>query len=156
MTGSIDDIIQGLEAYKKQLRAKADALAKALAEAGIDAVSIGYSNTGYLGDDHVDVTVEERGPGSYAILASGHAVLFLEFGSGVTMGYGHPEPRNYGPGTYPGQKHAMTGMGWWLPKSAGAHGGEHTYGNAPSAAMYLTGKNLHGIVTQAAREVFGR
>lgn len=151
MTGSIDDIIRALEAYKKQLRAKADALAKALADAGAGAVSIGFAGTGYLGDDHVDVTVEERGPGRYTILASGHAVLFLEFGSGVTMGYGHPDPRKYGPGTYPGQTHAMTGKGWWLPKSAG---GGHTYGNAPSAAMYHTGKSLHQMVEQAAREVF--
>lgn len=152
MGGSIDDMILRLQDYKKTLKAKADMLAKVLAEAGAQAASISFKGTGYLGNDHVDVTVEDRGPGSYAIIANGEAVLFLEFGAGVTMGYGHPEPGEYGPGTYPGQKYAMTGKGWWLPK---AKGGGHTYGNPPTAAMYYTAKSLHALVERAAREVFG-
>ena len=152
MRGSIDDIIKGLEDYKKSLKAKADALLKALAEAGVEAASISFHGTGYLGDDNVEVTVEQRGPGSFAVVASGKAVLFLEFGAGVTMGGGHPNPMGYGPGTYPGKGHWDDPKGWWLPKEAG---GGHTYGNAPSAAMYHTGKSLHAIVADAAREVFG-
>ena len=155
MKGSIDDYIRLLQDYKKQLRAKADLLARKLAEAGAEVVSVQYQVASYLGDKDVDVSVEERGPGSYAIVASGQTVLILEFGAGVTFGYGHPEPGEYGPGTYPGQKHAMTGRGWYLPKSAGAHGGEHTYGNPPSAAMYYTAKSLREVIEQAAREVFG-
>ena len=152
MRGSIDDVIQGLQDYKKQLTVKADALLKALADAGAGAAQISFAGTGYMGNDDVDVSVVQRGPLSYAIEANGEAVLFLEFGAGVTMGGGHENPMGYGPGTYPGKGHWDDPNGWWLPRSAG---GGHTYGNAPSMAMYHTGKSLHAVVAQAAREVFG-
>lgn len=45
MNGSVNDIIQGLEAYKKSLKVKADALAKALADAGCEAVRVTYAGT---------------------------------------------------------------------------------------------------------------
>ena len=154
MNGSIDDIIKGLEDYKKGLRAKADALVKALAEAGCEAVTVTYAGTRYTGPRDENVTVEERGEGQYAIVASGETVLFVEFGAGVYLGGGHPQAAEfgYGPETYPGQVHAADPRGWWLPKSAG---GGHTYGNAPSAAMYHTAKSMRKMVEQAARAVFG-
>lgn len=153
MNGSIDDIIKGLEDYKKSLKAKADALARALAEAGCEAVTVTYAGTRYKGPRDENVTVEEHGEGRYAIVASGQTVLFVEFGAGVYLGGGHPNPMGYGPETYPGQVHAADPRGWWLPKSAG---GGHTYGNAPSAAMYHTAKSLRQMVEQAAMGVFGR
>ena len=155
MNGSIDDIIKGLESYKRSLKVKADALVKALAEAGATNVSLVYATTPYTGHKNADVTVEERGPGKYAIVASGQTVLFLEFGAGVTYGNGHPNQMEYGPGTYPGQTHAMDPGGWYLPKDVFGKSGVHTYGNAPSAAMYQTGKGLREMVEQAAKAVFG-
>ena len=155
MNGSIDDIINGLESYKRSLKVKADALVKALADMGATNVSLIYARTPYTGPKITDVTVEERGEGKYAIVASGQTVLFLEFGAGVTYGEGHPNPMGYGPGTYPGKGHWNDPNGWYLPKSALGKSGIHTYGNAPSAAMYYTGKGLHQMVKQAAREVFG-
>ena len=154
MRGSIDDIIKGLEDYKKSLKAKADALVKALAEAGCEAVTVTYAGTRYKGPRDENVTVEERGEGKYAIVASGQTVLFVEFGAGVYLGGGHPQASEfgYGPATYPGQVHAEDPRGWWLPKEAG---GGHTYGNAPSAAMYHTAKSLREMLLQAARGVFG-
>lgn len=157
MRGSIDDIIQGLQDYKKSLRAKADALVKALAEAGCEAVTVTYAGARYTGPRDEHVTVEERGPGKYAIVASGQTVLFVEFGAGVTLGGGHPEAEafGYGPTTYPGQIHAADPNGWYLPKSATGKSGVHTYGNAPSAAMYHTAKSLRAMLEQAAKAVFG-
>ena len=155
MRGSIDDIINGLEAYKISLKAKADALVKALAEAGCEAVSVTYAGTHYVGPRDENVTVEERGEGRYAIVASGETVLFVEFGAGVYLGGGHPDPMGYGPGTYPGNGHWDDPNGWYLPKSAAGSRGVHTYGNVPSAAMYHTAKSLRAMVEQAARGVFG-
>ena len=155
MGGGIDAIIQGLEDYKKSLKAKADALVRALAEMGATNVSLIYARTPYTGPKITDVTVEERGEGKYAIVASGQTVLFLEFGAGVTYGDGHPQPMGYGPGTYPGKGHWDDPEGWYLPKSAAGARGVHTYGNAPSAAMYHTAKGLYEMVEQAARGVFG-
>ena len=153
MASSIDDIIKGLEDYRDSLKIKADALVKALAEAGAEAVTVTYASTPYTGPRDEDVTVEQRGELSYAIVASGQTVLFVEFGAGVYLGGGHPKPMGYGPGTYPGNGHWDDPRGWWIPK---AKGGGHTYGNAPSAAMYHTGKSLHAMVQQAAKGVFGR
>lgn len=155
MNGSIDDIINGLEAYKRGLKVKADALVRALAEAGATNVSLVYARTPYTGPKITDITVEEHGAGKYAIVASGQTVLFLEFGAGVTYGQGHPNPMGYGPGTYPGKGHWDDPNGWYLPKSATGKSGVHTYGNAPSAAMYQTGKGLREMIEQAARGVFG-
>lgn len=154
MNGSIDDMIQRLHDYKKSLKAKADLLVKTLAEAGAEAVRITYGAWPYRGPKDFEVSVEERGPGSYAIVASGQTVLILEFGAGVTYSATqHPMAADfgYGPGTYPGQIHAMDKRGWYLPKAAG---GGHTYGNPPNAAMYYTAKSLREVIEQAAREVF--
>ena len=155
MNGSIDDIIKGLESYKRTLKVKADALVKALAEAGCEAVTVTYAGTRYTGPRDEKVTVEERGPGKYAIVASGQTVLFVEFGAGVYLGGGHPNPMGYGPGTYPGKGHWDDPNGWYLPKSTMGKSGVHTYGNAPSAAMYHTAKSLREMVEQAAKAVFG-
>jgi len=158
MRGSIDEIIKGLEDYKRSLKSKADALVKALAEAGCEAVSITYGAWPYKGSREAEVTVEQRGPAQYAIVASGETVLILEFGAGVSYSaIQHPlaEEMGYGPGTYPGQVHAMDPRGWYLPKSAAGRNGVHTYGNAPSMAMYNTGKSLREVVQQVAKEVFG-
>ena len=96
MRGSVDDIIRGLQDYKKSLRAKADALMKALAEAGCEAVTVTYAGARYTGPRDEHVSVEERGPGEYAIVASGQTVLFVEFGAGVTLGGGHPQAGEFG------------------------------------------------------------
>ena len=157
MKGSISDIIKGLEDYKNGLKAKADALAKALADAGCNAVKVSYAGAHYTGPRDENVTVEPRGEGKYAIVASGETVLFVEFGAGVYLGGGHPQADEfgYGPTTYPGQVHAADPNGWYLPKSAMGKSGIHTYGNAPSAAMYNTAKSLRAMVEQAAKAVFG-
>ena len=153
---SIDGIIHWLDGYKNSLKSKADALVKALADAGCEAVSVTYGSWPYKGPRDVDVTVEQRGQNTYAIVASGETMLFLEFGAGVSYSANqHPlaGEMGYGPGTYPGQVHAMDLWGWYLPKSAGRG---HTYGNPPSMAMYNTGKSLRDVIEQAAKGVFGR
>lgn len=153
---SIDAAIKALEDYKKWIQGKAAELAKRLAEIGADNASVGYFLVKYDGPRDIDVTVESRGENTYAIVASGHPVLVIEFGAGVTYGYGHPmaSEMGYGPGTYPGQVHAMTGKGWYLPKSVAGRSGVHTYGNPPSMTMYKTAKDLREDLERIAREVF--
>lgn len=151
-TTSINAAIKELKDYQRTLELKAGMIAERLAERGVPIASARFDSTPYMGNNKdVSVTVESReGNTSYAIVASGEVVLILEFGAGV-IGYGHPEPGPYGPGTYPGQTHALDPRGWWIPKD---HGGGHTYGNPPGMAMYLTAKELAGMVEEVAREVF--
>lgn len=152
---SIKAAAKELRDYAHGLQAKADAIASRLASMGATNVSIGFARAYYDGPKDVVVTVEQQGPGTYAIVAAGTTVLIIEFGAGVTMGYGHPEPGPYGPGTYPGQKRAMNPNGWWFKDHEGetefAH---HTYGNPPSMTMYLTAKDLRAEIERVVQEVF--
>lgn len=152
---SVDKAIKELNAYKNSIGRKLDELCKRLAAIGATNVSLGYSRAVYTGKKDVNVSVEKTQNG-YAIVAEGETVLFLEFGAGVTYGYGHPKPEvdgvHMGPGTYPdGKGHWDDPKGWWIPSEAG---GGHTYGNPPSAAMYQTAKDLRDIILDIAKEVF--
>lgn len=148
---SINSAVKELKKIDAEWDRKIDTLIKRLAIIGATKASIGFSRAVYSGDNDVSVSVEQIENG-YAIKAAGEAVLFIEFGAGVTYGYGHPEPMQYGPGTYPSDKgHWNDPKGWWLPKSSG---GGHTYGNPPSATMYHTAKDLESEILRVSREVF--
>lgn len=150
---SIDAAVKEILDYADWVKRKMAELARRLADMGAVNVSLGYSRAVYTGGNDISVTVEQQGENSYAIIANGEAVLFVEFGAGVTYGYGHPQPSfegtPMGPGTYPSEKgHWNDPKGWWIP------GGEHTYGNPPSMTMYLTAKELRNQLEDIAREVF--
>jgi hypothetical protein len=151
-TASIDKAVSEIKDYAKWVQRKANELAKRLADIGAVNVSLGFARAVYTGEKDITVTVDQQGPNTYAIIASGETVLIVEFGAGVTYGYGHPEPSvdgtAMGPTTYPGQKHAADPKGWWIP------GGEHTYGNPPSMTMYMTAKELRSELERIAKEVF--
>lgn len=147
---SINKAIKDIRKLNAEWDRKIDEVTRRLAEIGATKASLGFSRAVYTGDNDVSISVEPIENG-YSIIASGEAVLFIEFGSGVTYGYGHPAPKNYGPGTYPGNGHWDDPKGWWLPKDKG---GLHTYGNPPSATMYQTGKELQQEILRIAREVF--
>lgn len=147
---SINKAIKDIRELNAEWDRKIDEVTRRLAEIGATKASLGFSRAIYTGDNDVSISVEPIENG-YSIIASGEAVLFIEFGSGVTYGYGHPAPMNYGPGTYPGNGHWDDPRGWWLPKDKG---GLHTYGNPPSATMYQTGKELQQEILRIAREVF--
>ncbi len=147
---SINKAIKDIRKLNAEWDRKIDEVTRRLAEIGATKASLGFSRAVYTGDNDVSISVEPIENG-YSIIASGEAVLFIEFGSGVTYGYGHPAPMNYGPGTYPGNGHWDDPRGWWLPKNKG---GTHTYGNPPSATMYQTGKELQQEILRIAREVF--
>lgn len=152
-TESLAKVIKELEDYKVRLKQKVEMLCLRLAEIGAVRVSLGYARAIYSGKKDISVVVEAI-PNGYAIVANGEALLFCEFGTGVTYGYGHPEATQYGmgPGTYPDSKgHWDNPKGWWLPKEKG---GGHTYGNPPNAVMYRTARELEQELVQIAREVF--
>jgi hypothetical protein len=103
--------------------------------------------------DDITYDIEDRGDGVYAIIVNGVTAVIIEFGAGVTRGYGHPQADEFGfgPGTFPGQTHAMDPNGWYLPKSKG---GGHTDGNPPSKTMYNEAKKLREQLAEIAMEVF--
>lgn len=150
----IQKIQDELVVYRKWQEEKARELAERLASLGATVASIRFSRAVYTGKKDVDVTVEEL-PNGYKVKADGESVLFIEFGSGVTYGYGHPEAGEFGmgPGTYPdGKGHWDDPKGWYLPKSAG---GGHTFGNPPAMPMYEARKAIEQELQRIVKEVFG-
>ena len=150
----IQKIQDELTVYRKLQEEKARELAERLASLGATVASIRFSRAVYTGQKDVDVTVEEM-PNGYKVKADGESVLFIEFGSGVTYGYGHPEAGEFGmgPGTYPdGKGHWDDPKGWYLPKSAG---GGHTFGNPPAMPMYEARKAIEQELPRIVKEVFG-
>lgn len=153
----IDDVISELSNYA--VRQKATELCSRLASMGAVKVSLDYARAVYTGENDISVSVEEIGDGRFSITASGAVVLIVEFGAGITYGDGHPlaGQYGYGPGTYPGQTHALDPAGWWLPKAkrgTAADEYQHTYGNPPSMTMYNTAKDLKDEIQRVAMEVF--
>jgi hypothetical protein len=147
-TAGINELKGGLKEFDRWVERKSSELASRLAEMGATKAEVNFSAAYYDGNYDVSVSVEERGKNSYAVVASGATVLFVEFGSGL-IGYGHPEPHGYGPGTYPSDKgHWSDPNGWWY-----AHG-RRSHGNPPSAAMYNAVKELEMELAQVVREVF--
>lgn len=150
----IQKIQDELVVYRKWQEEKARELAERLASLGATVASIRFSRAVYTGQKDVDVSVEEL-PNGYKVKADGESVLFIEFGSGVTYGYGHPEAGEFGmgPGTYPdGKGHWDDPKGWFLPKSAG---GGHTFGNPPAMPMYEARKAIEQELPRIVKEVFG-
>lgn len=149
----IQKIQDELMVYRKWQEEKARELAERLAALGATVASIRFSRAVYTGKKDVDVTVEAL-PNGYKVKADGESVLFIEFGSGVTYGYGHPEAGEFGmgPGTYPdGKGHWDDPKGWYLPKSAG---GGHTFGNPPAMPMYEARKAIEQELPKIVKEVF--
>lgn len=154
---SVSACIREIEAYKKWVIEKTHELAERLAKFGLQRVQVGYAAALYDEDKtqrDVTLTVEQRGEGQYAIVAYGYDVLFLEFGSGIKYGAGHPLNSKFGmgPGTFPGQTHVPNpGYWWYTGEDEKSH---YSVGNAPSMVMYLTGMELRWEVERIAKEVF--
>jgi hypothetical protein len=147
---SIKNGIRELRIYKKWVEAKETELRMRLAQLGATVASIQFSRAIYNGSK--DVTVRVDATGTVAVIyAEGESVAFIEFGSGIKYGYGHPQAGEHGvgPGTYPGKGHWDNPKGWWY-----GHG-QHSYGNPPAMAMYDAVQTMTAEITSIAREVFG-
>ena len=148
---SIKSGIKELQKYKRWIIDKEAELRSRLASLGATVASIEFSRAIYNGSNDVSVRVDDTG--SVAVIyAEGESVAFIEFGSGIKYGYGHPQAGEHGmgPGTYPGKGHWDNEKGWWY-----GHG-QHSYGNPPAMAMYDAVQKMTEELTRIAREVFRR
>jgi len=158
---SIDEAAKKLETAAADLDRKTREICERLATIGAVRASLDYARVPLDGPKDVTVTVEPFGNG-YKVIASGETVLFLEFGSGALYGYGHPEPGEYGPGTWPDPHyrrdpangaiiyHWNDPQGWCIPKEKG---GGHTYGNPPAMGMYNASRDIRDNIKRIVEEV---
>ena len=130
----------------------------------MERASVKFSQAVYDGTNDVSVTVELRGNNVRAVVATGGATLFIEFGTGVTYPDNHPEARdrNMKRGEY-GQGHGKQ-QSWGYYGEPGTNGVLKekknggivviTHGNPANMPMYETKKELQFQLTQIAKEVF--
>lgn len=150
-TAGIERLQKELTDYRQWQKQKAKELAERCAMLGVQVARVQFERGSYLGEKDVSVTAEPKGNG-YIVRADGKSVLFIEFGTGITYGFGHPEAQEHGmgPGTYPdGKGHWNDPRGWYIP------GGQHTYGNPPAMPMYTARKTIEEELPRIVKEVFG-
>lgn len=152
---SIKDAAKELRTYAEWVEKKEVELRSRLAALGASVARIQFAGATYDGTNDVSVRVDDTG--SVAVIyAEGEAVAFIEFGSGATMGYGHPDAGKHGvgPGTWStneslgGKGHWDNPNGWYY-----AHG-KKSHGNPPAMAMVAARDAIVEGVTRIAREVF--
>lgn len=160
------DAERQIQEYKATLNQKAQDLAKALAQKGIDVATVRFANAQYAGDN--DVTVEHdpvQTPNGFAIVAHGKAVAFIEFGTGVMhSAYGGELPDSVGEhGTYGKEngKHKR----WYYYGESGNAGTpvkevdgkgqlNYTSGNDAAMAMWGAVEEMASQVEATWREVW--
>ena len=159
-----DSLIQKIEDLGNWQSDRAIVFADRLAQEGMEIASIKFSQAVYDGTNDVSVTVEPRGNNVRAVVATGGATLFIEFGTGVTYPDDHPEAGELGMkrGEY-GQGHGKQ-HSWGYYGDPGTNGVLKekknggfvviTHGNPANIPMYETVKELQDRLTEIAKEVF--
>lgn len=159
-----DSLIRKIEDLGNWQSDRAIVFADRLAQEGMEIASIKFSQAVYDGTNDVSVTVEPRGNNVRAVVATGGATLFIEFGAGVTYPDDHPEAGELGikRGEY-GQGHGKQ-HSWGYYGDPGTNGVLKekknggfvviTHGNPANMPMYETVKELQDRLTEIAKEVF--
>lgn len=159
----LDELIDQLGNYANSLEKRAGEICQRLAQIGYDVAYQIMSGHVYSGETINSLTIEERSPTEYVLWAESKALLFFEFGAGVNGG-GHPQAGEFGfgPGTYPGQTHALDPKGWWFPTDdpnlivrtgEDGQGYGHSYGNPPHMPFYNAGARIKEDLERVAKEV---
>ncbi len=157
---NLDKVISQIESYRKGLQNKINRFLERLSTLGAYRARIEFTNAMYAGTNDVEISVEPTKTG-YKVVASGQAVLFIEFGTGV-LNPEHPQSSEFGfsHGTY-GLGKGANEKGWVYVGEQGnagqpiREGVYHTYGNPPAKAMYNAAKDMKTEIYAIAKEVFG-
>ena len=142
-----------LEDTRNRMHGMALEVAEKLATRGAVEASSRFRSAAYTGDNDTQIDVVRTSDG-WSIEATGKSVLFIEFGSGVRYGYGHPQAGEFGfgPGTWSegpnGRGMWDNEKGWYTPDR------EHTYGNPPAMAMYHASRAIKNALPEVFSEVF--
>ena len=154
-TSSIRAAISELKSFRASLETKKNKLLERLGEIGVYEASVRFTSAMYDGVNDSHVSLETTNDG-YAIVASGHAVAFIEFGSGVyhNTGEPYPDPRPegiVGIGEY--------GKGYgkrqtWVYRD-GAGEKVFTHGNPAAMPLWYASEEMRSKIEKIAKEVFG-
>lgn len=160
----IDNAVKELKAWEQWLQQKTKEFVKALGEEGVQLTSAKFASAAYDGTNDVSCEMEQRGETTVAVMAIGGAVLFIEFGTGVTYPDNHPAK----PAGILGRGEYGYGLGklktWRYTGDPGTNGevitsGKHagevrTHGNPANMSMYLSIRELEEKFEEIARRVY--
>lgn len=153
-SAGIDHAIQELENYRTWLIERTKVLLEALAAEGVSIASVRFQQAIYDGDNDVTCSIEERGKNKVAVVATGKATLFIEFGTGIAYPDSHPEGADTGM-VHGSWSESELGKGHWDDRNGWyyAHG-KKSRGNPANMSMYGTIRELETRFTEIARAVF--
>lgn len=158
-------VARSIESYANQLDSKMRTFLERLAQIGISSADASFRSAAYDGVNDVVVNstpvwVDER---TIAVQASGRAILFIEFGTGVFNPGVHPLANELGMirGEY-GKGHGKQ-ESWIYIGEPGTHGEVldsdrnvvRTRGNNASRSMYDAAEIMRNEIKRIAKEVFG-
>ena len=157
---SIDNAIRELRNYQNSLERKCEMLVDKLSEIGLVCVKAVLSkhrsgSGATIGSVRIEFSTQD-GIKSANIIVESKAILFLEFGSGITYNQSESHPKasemGYGVGTYPNQTHAFDENGWWYQDDNGEW--KHSYGIKADMPMYKGAMEMYDKLLGVAKEVF--
>lgn len=163
-TATIRAAVKEMEAYRDNVAAAGEKIAKALADMGYQVAYGIMSGHVFTGEMIGNLEVVKAGEGQYILRDQSKAILFFEFGAGARYGGGHPwnDDFGYGPGTYPGNGHWDDPKGWWFPTDEprliirtdkNGQGWGHSYGNKPHMPFYNADKAMREHLLEVAKRV---
>lgn len=164
----LDRLMGKLRTYQKSLDSKQKRLLEELAQIGIDIASARFQTAQYDGGNDVVVNKSPEWANDHTLflIATGDAVTFIEFGTGVHYAEQHPQAAALGAirGAYGQGKGAQDRWSYYgSPGTNGQIVTENekgtvvlTHGNPPARAMYDATKEMRDQIEDVAREVFGK
>ena len=164
----LDSLIKRLTSYQKSLEEKQRRLLEKLVKVGIDVASAKFQTAQYDGENDVVVNRQPEwvGDNKLFLTATGNAITFIEFGTGIHYAEQHPKAAALGAirGAYGQGKGSHDSWGYYgTPGTNGQVVKESdkgtvvlTHGNPPARAMYDSAKEMRNQVVTIAREVFGQ
>lgn len=157
--GNVREAITVLQQYKNSLPQKNREFLKRLAELGLEAADVSFQHAQYDGTNDVEVSIRWESDGKVLVVASGQAVTFIEFGTGIVFPDNHPKADEMGAirGEY-GEGHGSQRT-WGYYGDPGSNGKQLgdvvlTHGNPASRSMYEAGKTMRDRIMEIAKEVY--
>lgn len=161
--GDLKTAIRAVNTYKESLPGKNRKFLERLGELGMDTAQVGFRTAQYDGTNDVEVSLRWEDNDHLLVVARGHAVTFIEFGTGSYYPDDHPLAEEKGAvrGGY-GEGHGSQRT-WGFYGEPGSNGqsvpGREglvlTHGNPASRSMYEASKAMRERIMEIAREVYG-